>query len=98
MVIKPVGSTTFGTISVFVQEKYKDHNGQDKQNVEIFHVSLKGDIVFDMEHLLKKGSKVLVSGPLKTRKVTQSGVESEYKYISTKIIQVLYVKGGELNE
>ena len=68
--------TSVATISVGTNESYKDANGQVQERVEWHRVVFWSKLADIIRQYLRKGSAVLVSGKLRSRKYTdQTGAE-----------------------
>ena len=68
--------TSVATISVGTNESYKDANGQVQERVEWHRVVFWSKLADIVRQYLRKGSAVLVSGKLRSRKYTdQTGTE-----------------------
>ncbi len=68
--------TSVATISVGTNESYKDANGQVQERVEWHRVVFWSKLADIVRQYLRKGSAVLVSGKLRSRKYTdQTGAE-----------------------
>ena len=68
--------TSVATISVGTNESYKDANGQVQERVEWHRVVFWSKLADIVRQYLRKGSAVLVSGKLRSRKYTdQNGAE-----------------------
>ena len=68
--------TSVATISVGTNESYKDANGQVQERVEWHRVVFWSKLADIIRQYLRKGSAVLVSGKLRSRKYTdQNGAE-----------------------
>lgn len=68
--------TSVATISVGTNESYKDANGQVQERVEWHRVVFWSKLADVVRQYLRKGSAVLVSGKLRSRKYTdQTGAE-----------------------
>ena len=68
--------TSVATISVGTNESYKDANGQVQERVEWHRVVFWSKLADVVHQYLRKGSAVLVSGKLRSRKYTdQTGAE-----------------------
>lgn len=68
--------TAVATISVGTNESYKDANGQVQERVEWHRVVFWSKLADIVRQYLRKGSAVLVSGKLRSRKYTdQNGAE-----------------------
>lgn len=68
--------TSVATISVGTNESYKDANGQVQERVEWHRVVFWSKLADIVRQYLRKGSAVLVSGKLRSRKYTdQNGTE-----------------------
>ena len=68
--------TSVATISVGTNESYKDTNGQVQERVEWHRVVFWSKLADIVRQYLRKGSAVLVSGKLRSRKYTdQTGAE-----------------------
>ena len=68
--------TSVETISVGTNESYKDANGQVQERVEWHRVVFWSKLADIVRQYLRKGSAVLVSGKLRSRKYTdQTGAE-----------------------
>ena len=68
--------TSVATISVGTNESYKDANGQVQERVEWHRVVFWSKLADIVRQYLRKGSAVLVSGKLRSRKYTdQTGSE-----------------------
>lgn len=63
-------------LSVATSDSWTDKSGQKQENTEWHRVILRGGLAKTAETYLKKGSKVYISGAMKTRKYTdQTGVD-----------------------
>lgn len=60
-------------ISIAVGDDYKDKQGQKVEQTEWVRVSAFGKLAEIMQQYLKKGSKVYISGKMKTRKWEKDG-------------------------
>lgn len=68
--------TSVATISVGTNESYKDANGQVQERVEWHRVVFWSKLADIVRQYLRKGSAILVSGKLRSRKYTdQTGAE-----------------------
>lgn len=68
--------TSVATISVGTNESYKDANGQVQERVEWHRVVFWSKLADIVRQYLRKGSAVLVSGKLRSKKYTdQTGAE-----------------------
>lgn len=68
--------TSVATISVGTNESYKDANGQVQERVEWHRVVFWSKLADIVRQYLRKGSAVLLSGKLRSRKYTdQTGAE-----------------------
>lgn len=85
-------------IRIAVGEQWKDNNGQKQERTEWVSVSAFRGLAGIMSQYLTKGSKVFVSGKMKTRKWQDSNGQDRY---STEIVanemQMLDSKGGSNN-
>ena len=66
------------TISVATAENWKDKDGNPQTSTEWHRVVLRGGNANTAEKFLKKGSKVHITGPMKTRKYTDSNDVTRY--------------------
>ena len=80
-------------LSVATSDSYIDSNGNKQENTEWHRVVARKNQAIFAEKYLKKGSHVLVRGPIKTRKYTDSnGIE---RYISELIgLTITGLDGG----
>lgn len=80
------------TIAVATSEKWKDQNGEAKEQTEWHRIEFFGRLADVAAQYLTKGSQVYVEGKLRTEKYTdKNGVERQ----STKIIgNVMQMIGG----
>ena len=60
------------TLSVATSDSWTDKSGQKQESTEWHRVVLRGGTANTAEKFLKKGSKVYIKGPMKTRKYTDS--------------------------
>ena len=60
------------TLSVATSDSWTDKSGQKQESTEWHRVVLRGGTANTAERFLKKGSKVYIKGPMKTRKYTDS--------------------------
>ena len=60
------------TLSVATSDSWIDKSGQKQESTEWHRVVLRGGTANTAERFLKKGSKVYIKGPMKTRKYTDS--------------------------
>lgn len=74
--------TSVANISIAITEKYKDKQGNQKENTEWVNVVFFGKLADIAAQYLKKGSQVYIEGKLKTDKYEKNG---ETKY-STKVV------------
>lgn len=82
-------------ISVACGEKWKDKNGQPQEHTEWVRVSFFGRQAEIVGQYLSKGSKVMVSGKLHTRKYqAQDGSDRYSTEIKGREIEFLDSKGG----
>ena len=71
-------------------ERYKDRNGEVKENTEWHHVTAWGKLADIVEKFVKKGSSVYVEGKITTRKWTDKEGNDRYSTeIRAEGIQVL---------
>lgn len=78
------------TISIAVGEQWKDQQGQKQERTEWVRVSAFGRLAEVMGEYLRKGSKVFISGKLKTRKWQgQDGQDRYTTEIVAKEMQML---------
>lgn len=59
--------------SIAVTEKWKSKDGEKKESTEWINVSIFGKLADIAEKYLKKGSKVFISGKMKTRTYDKEG-------------------------
>ena len=79
--------------SIGVSERWKDKNGDKQERTEWVNCSVFGKLADVVEKYLNKGSKVFVSGKMKTEKYTdKDGVE---KYATKIIVRDLQMLGGK---
>lgn len=76
----------FANFSIATDDSYKDKNGDKKEVTDWHNVQFSGPIVEVIEQYLKKGSKVTLSGKLKTRSYDKDGQK----------IYTTYVQGSSL--
>lgn len=85
------------SITVATTEKWKDKNGDQKEETEWHQVSFFGKLAEIAGQYLKKGSAVYIEGSIKTRKYTdKNGVEKYATGIKATSLQML--GGKEQNE
>ena len=70
---KPIANLSIG-----VSEKYKDKNGDKKENTEWVRVVVFGGLAGVVEKYVKKGDKLYVEGKFKTRKWTDKEGKDQY--------------------
>jgi single-strand DNA-binding protein len=78
------------SITVATTEKWKDKNGDQKEETEWHQVSFFGKLAEIAGQYLKKGSAVYIEGSIKTRKYTdKNGVEKYATGIKATSLQML---------
>ncbi len=78
------------SITVATTEKWKDKNGDQKEETEWHQVSFFGKLAEIAGQYLKKGSSVYIEGSIKTRKYTdKNGVEKYATGIKATSLQML---------
>lgn len=84
------------TINVATSDKYKTKDGEQKETTEWHRVVAFKGIADIMERYLKKGSKVYIEGPKRTRPWNDNNGNKNY---TTEIIckQIEMLGGGESN-
>ena len=98
------------TLSIATSESWKDQSGQRQERTEWHRVVLFGRIADIAGQYLKKGSKVLIEGQLRTRKWTNKEGQDQY---TTEVVvsgfggnmtmldsapQGVYNQGGQQNQ
>ena len=82
------GGGKFARLNIAIDEKYKDRNGEVKENTEWVSVSVWGKTSDFVENYVKRGSQVFVEGKLHNRKYTdKSGFEKAVTEIVADNIQ-----------
>jgi len=85
----PSGSAV-ANISIAVSDDYKDKSGQKVEQTEWVRITAFGKLAEIMGQYLHKGSKIFISGRMKTRKWTdQQGVEKYSTEIVAENMQML---------
>lgn len=83
------------TIAVATSEKWKDQNGEAKEQTEWHRIEFFGRLADVAAEYLKKGSQVYVEGKLRTEKYTdKNGVEKQATKILGNVMQMI---GGREN-
>ena len=63
--------------SMATTERWKDKNGERKEATEWHNIKVYGGLVDVVESYVKKGTKILVEGKIKTTKYEKDGVEKQ---------------------
>jgi len=77
-------------LSVAVTERYKDRNGDQKENTEWIPVVVFGKTVDFIENFVKKGSLLYIEGKLRTREFTdKSGSKKKVTEVVAETVKLL---------
>lgn len=78
------------TFTLATSEKYRDRNGELRENTEWHNIVAWGNNADTAEKYIKKGSQLYIEGRIRTRSwVDQSGIKKYTTEISTDSIQLL---------
>ena len=92
---RQVGDTSVCTISVATSERWKDKQGNKQERTEWMRVQLWGALGEIAQKYLRKGSKVFISGPLRTEKYTdKNGVDRQSVSVRARDMVMLGEGGG----
>lgn len=91
--IKDVGGSKCATFSLATTEKYKDRNGEYRENTEWHNVTCWRGPADVVEKYVKKGSMLFIEGKLQTREWTdRDGNKRRSTGVVVDNIQLLYSK------
>lgn len=83
------GGNKIASFSVGVNDNYTNKEGELVEQVDFINVVLKGKIVGSVEDKLKKGSKAILKGKIKTRSYEKEGVQKYITEVITYDIEVI---------
>ena len=83
------------TFSLATTERYKDRNGEPKENTEWHNIVVWRQLADFVEKYVKKGSQLYIEGKLRTRSYEQNGVK---KYVTEVVADTLQALGRRSDE
>lgn len=88
--VRYAGESKVATFTLATSERYKDRNGENKENTEWHNIVAWRQSADVCEKFVKKGTQLYIEGKLRTRSYDQNGVK---KYVTEIVVDTLQLLG-----